>query len=123
MATGIDIVEIEDLKVLINRFGQRVINKLFTPGEIIYCTGKPNQFQHFAARMAAKEATFKALGHGWNKGIQWKNVEVVNDDSGAPCLVLSGKAELFFNQSGYLKHKISISHSKSYAISVVIFYN
>lgn len=123
MEIGIDIVEIEELRLLIERFGDRILNRLFTAEEIKYCKSKPQQFQHFAARMAAKEATFKALGRGWDKGIQWKNVEVINERSGKPSLLFSGKAEELLNTLGFVSHKVSISHSKHYAISTVIIYN
>jgi len=123
LETGIDIVEIAELKVLIERFGDRVLNRLFTANEISYCKNKPYQYQNFAGRMAAKEATFKALGKGWNLGIQWKNVEVINDEHGRPSLKISGKAKEIFILNGFVHHKLSISHSKTYAISTVIIHD
>ena len=123
LSTGIDIVEIEELKVLINKFGNRILKRLFTAEEIAYCIVKPNQFQHFAARMAAKEAVFKAIGHGWGQGVQWKNIEVTNNSLGAPALSLSGNAEKIFTESGFLKHNLTITHSKQYAIAIVNIYS
>ena len=87
---GIDIIEIESVKKSMEqskRFAQRV----FTENEIIYCESNANKYQHYAARFAAKEAMMKALKTGWNNGIQWKQIEVINGASGAPTIVVKGR--------------------------------
>ncbi|MCX2431626.1 holo-ACP synthase [Pedobacter sp. GR22-10] len=121
LRNGIDLVEIEGFRLLLERGGQRLVNRLFSQDEIEYCNKKPHRVIHLAARMAAKEAGFKALGTGWNEGVQWKNIEVFNTVQGNPLLILSGRALQIFNEQGFKTHSISLSHSKSYAIASVMF--
>lgn len=123
LKNGIDLVEIEEFRVLLKRGGERLIKKLFSQNEIQYCNAKPDTIMHLAARMAAKEAGFKALGTGWNSGVQWRHIEVINSALGSPSLVLTGKALQIFTEQGFRTHSISLSHSKSYAIASVMFTN
>ena len=67
VGTGIDLVEIGKLRAAMERRGDRLRNRLFTPAEIRYCDRRPNPFQHYAARFAAKEALFKAIGDGMER--------------------------------------------------------
>jgi holo-[acyl-carrier protein] synthase len=79
ISIGIDIVEIEEIRKSIEN-SKRFLERVFTPQEISYCEGKPNKNASYAARFAAKEAAMKALGTGWDKGVQWQQIEVVNVD-------------------------------------------
>ena len=80
LTTGVDIIEIDRVRRVLEQYGQRFLSRVFTPGEIAYCRGRaPN----LAARFAAKEATMKALGTGV-RGVDWKDIEVVRAESGAP---------------------------------------
>jgi holo-[acyl-carrier protein] synthase len=113
---GIDLIEIERIEKLLDRYGDKFINRIFTAIEIDYCNKKKNKGS-FAARFATKEAVFKATGLGLAKGMTWKDVEVVNDEKGKPEVRLYGKtAELL---AGKTIH-ISISHSKDAAISIIV---
>lgn len=116
---GIDIVDISSFERIFNtskRFKQRI----FTETEIAYCEGKPLKYQHYAARFAAKEAVMKALGTGWDKGVQWKHIEVQNDETGKPRLVLYKKAFEILNDLDVNKCHLSLSHSETQAIAYVL---
>ncbi len=107
---GVDIIEVERIKRL-GLKSPRFLEKIFTPGEIAYCSKKANEFEHFAARFAAKEAFFKALG----KRIPWKEVEVVNLASGKPTLKLTNGRARTFKQA-----HLSLSHLAAHALAVVV---
>src|SRR5437773_5640453 len=89
---GVDIVQNERIRHSLERFGPRFLNRIYTETEIGYCNGCADPAIHFAARFAAKEAAFKALGTGWAAGVKWKDVEVRRLASGKPELVLYGEA-------------------------------
>jgi holo-[acyl-carrier protein] synthase len=85
-----------------------------------YCRGHRDPAPSFAARFAAKEALFKALGTGWAQGVTWRDVEVQRDERGAPRLVLSGRAADLSKKMGTRSAHISLSHSEESAIALVI---
>ena len=116
LATGVDIIEISRVRRVLERYGQRFLDRVFTPEEIEYCRGRaPN----LAARFAAKEATMKALGTGV-RGVGWKDIEVVRAESGAPGIKLSGRAERRAGRFGVQETALSISHSQEYAVAFVL---
>ena len=121
ISCGTDIIEIERIKDSIEKLGDKFINKVFTLKEIQYCESKGKQkYQHYAARFAAKEATFKAIS--WklkNKyEISWTDVEVENDEQGRPKLNF-----INMNENDMEDIDISISHCKQYAIANVVILN
>jgi len=117
---GIDIVEIEKLRLAMVRRGDRLRNRAFTPGEIEYCEARVTKFQHYSARFAAKEAAFKAIGTGWREGVGWQDVEVVNQLNGKPGLLLRGKTLEIANRLGARIWWVSLSHTDQYAVAQVV---
>jgi len=115
---GIDIIEIERIKQSIDKFGDKFIEKIFTPDEISYCSSKADKYQHYAARFAAKEAVSKSLSDLWNEKYGWKDIEVMNNTKGKPDVVLKG--DLLNAAADSLEIHISISHSRDYACCVAI---
>ena len=116
LTTGVDIIEIPRIKQVLDRYGQRFLNRVFTPAEIAYCRGRaPN----LAGRIAAKEAAMKALGTGV-RGVSWKDIEVIRADSGAPSLRLHGRAEKRAERLQMSEMSLSISHSREYAVAFVV---
>ena len=114
--TGVDIIEIPRIKRVLDRYGQRFLNRVFTPDEIAYCRGRaPN----LAGRFAAKEAAMKALGTGV-RGVSWKDIEVIRADSGAPSLRLHGRAKKRAERLQMREMALSISHSREYAVAFVV---
>jgi len=88
---GIDIIEVNRIQESIETLGETFLNKVFTEKEIEYCESKKMQkYQSYAARFAAKEAVFKALSKDLNgrNEITWKNIEVLNEESGRPIVNL-----------------------------------
>jgi holo-[acyl-carrier protein] synthase len=120
VGTGIDIVEVPRIAASIERFGKRFIERVFTASEIHYCQSKANVMERFAARFAAKEAGFKAIGTGWRDGVTWKDVEVGREPGGRPTICYSGKAAEFAAKLGVRRASLSLSHTAQQAIAHVI---
>ena len=118
---GIDISEPHRLEEAVGRYGRRFLERVFTPREIAYCESKRNKWERYAARFAAKEAAFKALGTGWRRGVRWQEAEVVNQPSGKPTLELTGKAREFAHRLGVQAISLSLTHSTQFALAQVIF--
>ena len=95
VGTGVDLAEVERVRAAMEdpRTGARFAARVFTAGEQEYCNARGvGRYQSYAARFAAKEATMKALGHGWGRHVGWLDVEVVRATDGRPTLHLHGKA-------------------------------
>jgi holo-[acyl-carrier protein] synthase len=121
VGTGVDIVETRRIEEAFGRYGGRFAKRLFTPAEIAYCEKFKNRAERFAARFAAKEAAFKALGTGWRNGVRWLDVEVTHQPSGKPEIRLTGRAHELAGQMRVARTSISLSHSDRYAVAQVIF--
>lgn len=114
---GIDIIEIDRIKESIENLGDKFVNNIYTEKEIRYCESKKNQkYQHYAARFAAKEATFKAVSQFLENKYQlsWKDYEVITDEQGRPTISLN-----LPNKENIINIDLSISHCKQYAIASV----
>jgi|SRR5579885_2268502 holo-[acyl-carrier protein] synthase len=120
VGTGIDLVEIERVAHSIERYGDRFLNKVFTPEEIAYCQRKKNSAESFAARFAAKEAGAKALGTGIQYGISWKEIEVRRDPGQRPTLHFSGRAQEFAERLGVARVSLSLTHTAMLAVASVM---
>ena len=118
---GLDLVDIARVQRLIGAKGERALRRLFTAGEAEYAAGKPRPFLHLAARVAAKEAAFKALSLADGaRGIGWKEMEVVAGDDGRPSLALHGRAAACAAKLGVTRVHLTLSHSETTAGAVVI---
>jgi len=91
---GSDIIDIRRIERALDRFGERFVQRLFTPVEIGKSEGRANRAASYARRYAAKEACSKALGTGLRQGVFWRDMGVVNLPSGKPTLALTGGAAL-----------------------------
>lgn len=118
--TGIDICEVPRIRASIERFGQRFIDRIFTPREIAYVERKANRFERYAARFAAKEAGMKAIGTGWRGGITWHDFEVTNLPSGKPTLALHGHAARVAAALGVTSVSLSLTHTAEQGMAFVI---
>jgi holo-[acyl-carrier protein] synthase len=116
---GIDLVKIERVSNLIDRWDNRFLKKVFTGEELAYSRTRSLTPQHLAARFAAKEAALKMLGKGL-KGLNWHQLEIINDSNGKPELVLHGRASELANMIGIKEIHLSITHEREYAIAQVI---
>lgn len=117
---GIDLVRIARVTALLERRGERALARLFTPDEARRCREGRHPPESFAARFAAKEAFFKALGTGWGRGGAWTEVEVVSAPSGAPSIRLSGTALAMAEARGVRAVHLSLTHAEETAAAVVI---
>jgi len=118
---GIDLVEVGRIRSLLERHGQRFKERTFTADEISYCESCADPAMHFAARFAAKEAAAKAIGTGlWAQGVDWRQIEVVREDSGRPVLLLHGEAQAHAKRLGSSGSLLSITHTQELAMAQVI---
>jgi holo-[acyl-carrier protein] synthase len=116
LSSGVDIIEIERVAAVIDRHGQRYLERVFTPGERELC-GK--RVESLAARFAAKEAVSKALGCGIGE-VSFQDIEVLQDERGAPVLNLIGPAAERAAELGLNQWSLSLSHSAGHAIAMVV---
>lgn len=115
---GHDLVECSRIKGSLEKLGDRFKNKIYTQFEQDYCNQfKLNDYLHYAARFAAKEAFSKAIGTGLRDGFKFTEVGVENQKSGQPKIVLSGS---MLDKYGHLKAHLTMSHSETNAVAIVI---
>ncbi len=115
---GTDIIQTSRIAKSMESSGFK--EKIFSATEIAYCEKKANKFESFAARFAAKEAFFKALGTGWRGGIAFNEVEVVNDEFGKPSIQLLGDTNKTLQKREIATIHVSLSHVKEIAMATVI---
>jgi holo-[acyl-carrier protein] synthase len=118
---GTDLTEIARIEKSMTRFGERFLERVYTPSEIAYCSRKRSSGESFAARFAAKEAGAKALGTGISRGVSWQEFEVRREPSGKPTLHLSGRAAELAERLGVTRISLSLTHAREMAMAVVIF--
>jgi holo-[acyl-carrier protein] synthase len=120
---GVDVVDLERVREALSRSGERFVRRVYTEAEAAYCGRHRDPVPHFAARFAAKEALFKALGTGWSQGVRWRDVEVERVRGRAPRLVLHGEALRHSQRLGTQTVHCTLSHSAASAVAVVILEN
>jgi holo-[acyl-carrier protein] synthase len=120
VGTGVDLAEVPRVRHLVERFGRRFVERVYTAAEIAYVERKANRYERFAARFAAKEAGMKAIGTGWRHGVTWQDFEVANLRSGKPTLLLHGVAELVAKKLGVRNVSLSLTHTAEYGMAHVI---
>ncbi len=117
---GIDMVNIPRFGELMERRGPAAVARFYTAGEAERCGAAKSPTESFAARFAAKEAFFKALGTGWGLGGRWTEVEVVSAPSGAPGLRLAGRAAAAAAERGVTRIHLSLTHTHDTAAAFVV---
>jgi holo-[acyl-carrier protein] synthase len=118
---GLDATDIPRIAATIERYGTRFTQRVFTDGEIAYCTRRRTPAIHFAARFAAKEAAMKALGTGHTPEVLWRDVEVVRR-GGPPQMVFHGGAQRRFISLGGTSSLLTITHSDALALAEVLIF-
>ena len=119
IGSGLDATEIERIGSAIDRYGDKFVLRVFTPGEIAYCRAKRDFASSFAARFAAKEAAMKALGTGHSRGVFWRGIEVVRH-GGPPQLRFHGGAAARLAALGATGSLLTLTHSRELAIAHVL---
>ncbi len=119
LVTGIDLVEVQRIELMIERYGDHFLTRVFTADELAYCHGHSHQL---AARFAAKEAVSKALGTGIHHpdGVAWHEIEIVSGERGKPIVQLTGKAAQRAATIGVQNFALSLSHTREHAIAMVV---
>lgn len=118
---GIDIVYLSTIQSLLDAQTEESLRDVFTESEIDLCRTSPNTLERFATRFAAKEATMKALGLGWEKGgIDWTDIEVVSDEHDKPLLKLGGEAQVKAESMGVQTAWLSLTHEENIGIAMVV---
>jgi len=121
IGVGVDLVEISRVRTMIAGQGERALLRLFTEAEREYCRDMANPARHYAVRVAAKEAAFKALsGSEEARGIGWREMEVELDEIGRPSLRLHGRATARAKELGVERTWISLSHGDDLATAFVV---
>ncbi|GBD31555.1 MAG: holo-[acyl-carrier-protein] synthase [Gemmatimonadales bacterium] len=121
LGVGIDLVDIARVQRMLERGGEKLLRRLLTEGERRYCLSRGEPARHVAARVAAKEAAFKALFPSENGGyIGWQEFEVLRSPEGRPALLFKGRAQERARRMGVSRALISLSHSHTHAVAVVI---
>lgn len=116
LATGVDLIEIARIEEVIARHGKHYLERIYTPAELAQC-GK--RVESLAGRFAVKEAVAKALGCGIGD-VSWLEIEVLGDDQNAPVLTLHGAAIKRAEMLGLSTWSVSISHSQSHSVALVV---
>ncbi|RKZ32136.1 holo-[acyl-carrier-protein] synthase [bacterium] len=123
IGVGIDIVEIERIRRIIEHYGDKFIERIFTVSERKYCHNKMDYAGCYAGKFAGKEAFLKALGTGLARNIRWKEIEIITEKSGKPQIIVKGNVLRLIEQLNIIRIYISISHSKENAMAMVILEN
>lgn len=116
---GTDIVDIDRIRRVVERKGERFLKRVFTTSELDYCLARANPYPCLAVRFAAKEAVLKSLGTGLS-GCRWTDVEVVRTGTSAPEIVLAGNARKAAGQKGVTRVIITISHDRGMAVAFAL---
>lgn len=117
---GVDLVYIKRLERVIQRWGERFLSRVFTPGEIEVCTKRSCSASAFALRFAAKEAFSKGVGMGMRNGLRWRDIEVFNDPRGRPGLRVDGRAREICRETGISAIHLSLSDEGEYGCAMVV---
>jgi len=116
LSVGVDVIEIDRIAGVVDRWGETFLRRVYTPAELRHCRGRVSEL---AARFAAKEAISKALGTGI-RGLTWRDMEVLPDPLGKPLVTLHGGALARAHALGLTYFAISLSHARDYAVAMVV---
>jgi len=117
---GVDLIDIRRMEKVINRWKDRFIYRVFTPGEIEICYNRSSSPAAFSLRFAAKEAFAKALGLGMRKGVRWRDIEVFHYPGGKPGLKIHGRSSEICRENNITDFHLSLSDEKEYGVAMVV---
>jgi holo-[acyl-carrier protein] synthase len=118
---GIDLVDLERVRRMLEDKGEHAMHRLFTADERAYLATRPDPTGHAAARMAAKEAVYKAMQSlPGARAIGWRDIEVTRDEEGRPAIRLHGVAEQLAAEQGGVRIQVSLTHSSTAAGAVAV---
>jgi holo-[acyl-carrier protein] synthase len=117
LGIGVDVVDVQRMKEVLEKQGKVFLDKVFSDMEVTYCKTRKKPYIHFGARFAAKEAVAKAMRTGWSGAFHWRDIEVVNDQSGAPHILLSRDVAKALDQCTV---HLSLSHTDNTIVAFVV---
>jgi holo-[acyl-carrier protein] synthase len=117
LGIGVDVVDVQRMKEVLDKQGKVFLEKVFSDMEVTYCKTRKKPYIHFGARFAAKEAVAKAMRTGWSGAFHWRDIEVVNDQSGAPHILLSRDVAKALEQCTV---HLSLSHTDNTVVAFVV---
>lgn len=117
---GTDLVRIDRMRTLIERWGERFEVRVFTAAEIAFCSKRKNKIPCLALRFAAKEAFVKALGLGLRAPVLWQDMEIRGDSLGKPHVFLSDRANQYCTERGITSWHLSLTDDGDYGVAVVV---
>ncbi len=121
IGVGIDLVDLDRIRTLLASKGERALTRFFSEGEQRYLATRPDATGHAAARIAAKEAVYKAIQSlSGARGVGWREIEVSRDDEGRPTIRLHGLAAQLSEARGGLQIKVSLTHSATAAGAIAV---
>ncbi len=121
IGVGIDLVDLERVRALLASKGERAMTKFFSETEREYLSSRPDATGHAAARIAAKEAVYKAMQSLTGaRGVSWRDIEISRDSEGRPAIRLHGLAARVSDQNGGLRIQISLTHSAISAGAIAV---
>jgi holo-[acyl-carrier protein] synthase len=120
VAHGIDLVDCPRIEQMIERHGERFINRVFTADEQAYAEANKNEVEKLAGRFAAKEAVLKLVGTGWRGRIAWTDIEIINNAAGQPEVTLGGEVRKIADKLGIKHISVSITHTANFAIASAV---
>ncbi len=120
IAHGIDLVDFPRLETMIQRHGERFLNRVFTEREQADADAVRNRIEKLAGRFAAKEAVLKLIGTGWRGKIAWTDIEIVNSPTGQPVVKTSGEVRRIADEAGIEQITLSITHTANFAIASAV---
>jgi holo-[acyl-carrier protein] synthase len=121
IGVGVDLVDLERVARLLANKGEHAMQRFFTDDERAYLGTRPDPTGHAAARIAAKEAVYKALQSlPGARAVGWREIEVTRDADGRPAIRLHGLAADLAREHGALKVQVSLTHSATAAGAVAV---
>lgn len=121
LGVGIDLMDIARVRAMLDRREEQALTKLLTEDERTFVMAQPDPARHLAARIAAKEAVYKALqALPGTRGVGWHDLEVLRSVDGRPSIRLLGAAAAVDREQGPLVVELSLSHSDVTAGAVAV---
>ena len=120
VAHGIDLVDCPRIEAMIERHGERFIQRVFTAAEQAYAKANKNEIEKLSGRFAAKEAILKLMGTGWRGKIAWTDIEIINNSIGQPEVTLDGEVKKIADKLGVKHISVSITHTANFAIASAV---
>ena len=120
IAHGIDLVDCPRIEQMIDRHGERFVQRVFTDAEQAYAKANKNEIEKLAGRFAAKEAVLKLIGTGWRGKIAWTDIEVINNAAGQPEVTITGEVKRIAGELGIDHISVSITHTANFAIASAV---